>query len=98
MNLSLQEEACEIMMPDWMPGSRRVWLHDINPARDGASRASARVLRLVNRHPAAAGAFGLADDSHYLSGMPGNGGRVAAPRRAGFLAALRDRAFARDLW
>jgi hypothetical protein len=96
MNLSLQEEACEIMMPDGMPGSCRVWLHDINPARDGASRAIARVLRPVNRYPAAAGAFGLAEDSQHLS-VPGNGGRVAATRRAGFLAALRDRAFARDL-
>jgi hypothetical protein len=98
MNLSLQEEAREIMMPDWMPRSCRVWLHDINPARDGASRASARVLRHVNRYPAAAGAFGLADDGQYLPSMPGNGGRVAATRRAAFLAALRDRAFARDLW
>jgi len=98
MNLSLQEEACEIMMPGWMPGSCRVWLHDISPARDGASRVSARVLRHVNRYPAAAGAFGLADDGQHLSSMPGNGGRVAATRRAGFLPAPKDRAFPRDLW
>src|SRR5260370_38552631 len=38
MDLSLKEEACEIMMPDWMPGSRRVWLHDGSPARDVAGR------------------------------------------------------------
>ena len=26
------------MMPDWMPGSRRVWLHDGSPASDVAGR------------------------------------------------------------
>jgi hypothetical protein len=33
-----KEEACEIMMPDWMPGSCRVWPHDSSPARDVAGR------------------------------------------------------------
>ena len=38
MYLSAKDEACEIMMPDWMPGSCRVWLHDSSPARDVAGR------------------------------------------------------------
>jgi hypothetical protein len=38
MYLSAKDEACEIMMPDWMPGSRRVWLHDGSPARDVPGR------------------------------------------------------------
>jgi hypothetical protein len=38
MNLSVEDEACEIMMPDWMPGSCRVWLHDSSPARNVAGR------------------------------------------------------------
>ncbi len=97
MNLSLKEEACEIAMPDWMPGSRRVWLHDISPAGDIPGRASARASRHVNRYPAAAGAFGLAGDDQYLSSMPGNGGKAVAARCTGFLSAVEDGASARDL-
>ena len=57
MNLSLKEEAREIMMPDWMPGSCRVWLHDMSPAVDIPGRVSARASRYLNSYPAAAGAF-----------------------------------------
>ncbi|SRR5260370_36489914 len=97
MNLCLKEEACEIAMPDWTPGSRRVRLHDISPAWDIPGRVSARAPRHINRYPAAAGAFGLADDDQYLPSMSGNGGRVTATYRASFLAALKDWASARDL-
>jgi len=38
MDLCLKEEPCEIMMPDRMPGSRRVWLHDGSPVRDVPGR------------------------------------------------------------
>jgi len=41
MNLSLKEEAREIMMPDWMPGSCRVRLHDMSAAGDIPGRVSA---------------------------------------------------------
>jgi hypothetical protein len=97
MNLSPKEEACEIMMPDWPSGSRRVWLHDVSPARAMPGRASVRVSRHPNRYPAAAGAFGHAHDDQYLSSMPGYGRKVAEARRTGFLPALRDGASARDL-
>ncbi len=97
MNLYPKEEACEIAMPGWTPGSRRVRLHDISPAGDITGRVSARASRHVNRYPAATGAFGLADDDQYLPSMSGNGGRVAATHRTSFLPALKDGASARDL-
>jgi hypothetical protein len=95
MNL-LNEEAYETAMPDWMPGSRRVRLHDISPAGDIPGRVSARASRHVNRYPAAAGAFGLADDDLYQPSMPGIGRRVAEARRTGVIPALKHRASARD--
>src|SRR5260370_16270448 len=88
MNLCLKEEACEIAMPDWTPGSRRVRLHDISPAGDIPGRVSARASRHVNRYPAAAGAFGLADDDLYQPSMTGIGRRVAEARPSGVIPPL----------
>jgi hypothetical protein len=92
-----KEAACEIAMPDWVPGSRRVWLHDISPAEDNLGRVSARASRPFNRYPAAAGALGPAGDDYYLSSVPDKGARVPPTRRTGFLAAPKDGACARDL-
>jgi hypothetical protein len=72
MNLSLKEEAFEILMPGWMPGSCRGWQHDIRPAGDIPGRVSARASRHLKRYPAAAGALGHTGDDHFPLSVTGN--------------------------
>jgi hypothetical protein len=97
-------------MPDWMPGSCRVWLHDGSPAGDVAGRdvvgGASEPAPLAGK-PVPAGTVGLVNVPAlraFPRGVPrvhltiSSYGRVSmVTRRAGSLPIVKDWVSARDL-